>query len=175
AGPAPGQVQGRVGNDRVQPGADRAAALEAGQGLPGTQQRVLQGILSVVYPAEHSVAVRVQLGPVWPYEGTERAVVAASRELKRALLPTRLPICLQGKLTRSVGERGVGAVQRPGPSLGLLPVLGPAERGHVQQRVGRDGLLRASGVGRVGVEDLVAVADEAAEARHVLGLILELV
>ena len=50
------------------------------------------------------------------------------------------------------------------PSLRLLPVLVPAERGEVEQRVRADGRVGSAGVGRVGMDNLVAVGQEAAVA-----------
>jgi hypothetical protein len=58
-GPPRDQVQGRVRRDRVEPRSQRAAALEPGEGAPGAQQSVLQGVLGVVDRAEHAVAVGV--------------------------------------------------------------------------------------------------------------------
>src|SRR6185312_10344306 len=62
----------------------------------------------------------------------------------------------------SVGERRVRPVQPGRPSPGFLP----AQRGQVKQRVGAAEAVGAARVGRVGVEDVVAVAQEAAEAGH---------
>src|SRR6185312_12401646 len=66
----------------------------------------------------------------------------------------------------SVGERRVRPVQPGRPSPGFLPVFLPAQRGQVKQRVGAAEAVGAARVGRVGVEDVVAVAQEAAEAGH---------
>jgi O-methyltransferase involved in polyketide biosynthesis len=59
-----GQPQADVGGDPVQPGAQRAAALEAVQATPGGEQCFLHRILGVLRGAEHPVAVGVQLTPV---------------------------------------------------------------------------------------------------------------
>jgi hypothetical protein len=66
----------------------------------------------------------------------------------------------------SAGERGVAAADRGHTSLGLLPVLLAAEGGQVEQAVGKDEMVGAAAVGRVGVEDLIAFAQEAAVARQ---------
>ena len=58
-GPPLDRLQARVGGDRVEPGAQRAAALEARQPAPGAQQRLLQRVLGVLDRAEHPVAVGV--------------------------------------------------------------------------------------------------------------------
>ena len=53
--------QADVGGDRVEPGPDRRAALEAGVGPPRPQIRLLHQVLGVVRRADHAVAVRQQL------------------------------------------------------------------------------------------------------------------
>ena len=57
---------------RVEPRAQRAAALEARQPAPGPQQGVLQGVLGVVDRAEHAVAVGVELAAVGLDEAADR-------------------------------------------------------------------------------------------------------
>src|SRR5271169_2605921 len=69
----------------------------------------------------------------------------------------------------SAGERRVAAADRGDPALGLLPVLLAAEGGQVEEGVGVPDILGAPAVNRVGVEDLVALAQEAAVARHLAG------
>jgi hypothetical protein len=73
-----GDVERGVGRDPVQPRAQRAAALEAVERLPGAQHRVLQGILGVVGGAEHPVAVRLQLAAVGLDEPLVGALVAVA-------------------------------------------------------------------------------------------------
>jgi hypothetical protein len=53
-----------VRRDLVEPGAERAPALELRECAPGAQQRLLQGILCVRRRAEHPVTVGVELGAV---------------------------------------------------------------------------------------------------------------
>src|SRR5271168_3988920 len=64
----------------------------------------------------------------------------------------------------SAGERRVAAAGGFDPALGFLPVLLAAEGGQVEQGVGAAEGVGPAAVGRVGVEDLVAVPEEAAEA-----------
>src|SRR6266566_1585887 len=71
----------------------------------------------------------------------------------------------------SAGERRVAAADRRDPALGLLPVLLAAERRHVQVGIGVPDVLGAPGEGRIGVEDLVALAQEAAVAGHLGGAV----
>ena len=73
------RAQAAVGGDRVQPGAQRAAALEPPQPAPGAQPRLLLRVLGVVHRAEHAVAVRVQLASQRLDEPRERALVAGAR------------------------------------------------------------------------------------------------
>src|SRR5580692_4879917 len=65
-----------------------------------------------------------------------------------------------------IGEGWVGAVRLGDAALRLLPRLGSAEGGQVKERVGTAELVGAAGERRVRVEDAVAVAQEAAQARH---------
>jgi hypothetical protein len=58
------EVQAGVRGDRVEPRADRAAALEALEPAPRAQGDLLHRVLGVVDRAEHPVAVRVQLRAV---------------------------------------------------------------------------------------------------------------
>lgn len=63
-GPATGGaagVEAAAGAYAIQPSADRRSPLEATQALPGRQQRLLEGVLGVLYGAEHPVAVHFQL------------------------------------------------------------------------------------------------------------------
>src|SRR5215813_10210680 len=74
----------------------------------------------------------------------------------------------------SAGERRIAAADRgdPGsPALGLLPVLLAAEGRHIEVGVGVPDVLGAPGEGRVGVEDLLALAQEAAVAGHLGGAV----
>src|SRR6266849_3714564 len=74
----------------------------------------------------------------------------------------RLPKC-------SAGEGRVSAADRRDPALGLFPVLLAPQGGQVEEGVGVPHILGAPAVNRVGVEDLVALAQEAAVARHLAG------
>src|SRR5713101_5850374 len=71
----------------------------------------------------------------------------------------------------SVGEVGDRSVGLGGTTLGLLPVLLPAEGGQVEEVVRAAGHLGAAGVVGVGVEEVVAVTQEAALAGSLDGLI----
>ena len=59
-GPSLDRLQAGVSGDPVEPGLERAAALESGQGPPGVQQRLLERVLGVLQRAEHPIAVSVQ-------------------------------------------------------------------------------------------------------------------
>ena len=74
-------VDAGVGRDPVEPAAKRASPFEARQPPPGTQHRVLQGVLGVVERAEHAVAVRVKLGAMRLDEAAIGRLVAAARPL----------------------------------------------------------------------------------------------
>jgi hypothetical protein len=54
----PTRVEAPVGGDPVEPGAERGAAFEPSEALPGGQQRVLEGVLGVLEGSEHPVAVQ---------------------------------------------------------------------------------------------------------------------
>ncbi len=87
-GPPRDLVQAGVGGDRVEPRAQRAAALEPREPAPRAQQRLLQRVLGVVHRAQHPVAVGVQLAAVGLDQCGERALVAArapSRAAARAV------------------------------------------------------------------------------------------
>jgi hypothetical protein len=86
-GPPRDLVEAGVGRDRVEPGAQRAAALEPRQALPGPQQRVLEGVLGVVDRAQHPIGVRMQLAAVGLDEPAKRLLVArAGGRQQRPLL-----------------------------------------------------------------------------------------
>ena len=70
------RIQAGVRGDRVEPRAQRAAALELAERAPGAQQRVLERVLGVVHRPEHPVAVRVQLPAVRVDQASEGALVA---------------------------------------------------------------------------------------------------
>ncbi len=70
------ELQARVGGDRVEPGAQRAAALESGQPPPGAQKGLLERILGVRHRTEHPVAVRLELAPIFLDQAPEGAFVA---------------------------------------------------------------------------------------------------
>ena len=113
----------------------RAAFGEAGQPLPRPEHRVLQSVVGVVDRAEHAVAVRPQLGPVRRDELVERAGVA-----------------VPGAADEGRSCRGTH-----------LAILTP-QHGQIQEGVAHFGVVQAPRVRRVGVEDLVALAQEAAGA-----------
>ena len=82
--------QADVGGDLVEPGADRAAALEAGRRLPRTQERLLHQVLGLVDRPAHPVAVRHQLALVAPGQRVEvrELVVHASPGQSAARSPS---------------------------------------------------------------------------------------
>jgi len=57
-------VETSVGRNPVKPGADRRPDFECTDVLPGGQERLLDGVLSVLGRAEDTVAVQLQLTPV---------------------------------------------------------------------------------------------------------------
>jgi hypothetical protein len=86
SGPPLDRSEAGVGGDLVEPGADRASALEPWQGAPGAQQRLLQGIFGVGGRGEHAVAVGVQLAAVGSGESGEGVVVAPLGGLEQLAL-----------------------------------------------------------------------------------------
>jgi hypothetical protein len=62
-------------------------------------------------------------------------------------------------------------MQHRGAAFGFLPGFLPAQGGQVQQRIEAGGVLVAPPEGRIGVEHLAAVAQEAAVTRHLGGLL----
>ena len=85
-GSPPDRVQANVRGDRVQPGAQRASALEAGDAPPCAQQHLLHGVLRVVHRAQHAVAVGVQLGAVGLEQPAEGILPALPGALEQSLL-----------------------------------------------------------------------------------------
>jgi hypothetical protein len=74
------RVQAPVGGDLVQPGAQRRAFLsEPADALPGSQHRLLDGVLGVGEGAEHPVAVHLQLPPVGLGQLPERLSIPGPR------------------------------------------------------------------------------------------------
>ena len=59
-------VQADVRRDPVEPRAERRPALESAQALPGTEERLLDGVLGLEHRAEHPVAVAGELAAVRP-------------------------------------------------------------------------------------------------------------
>src|ERR1017187_9846332 len=66
----------------------------------------------------------------------------------------------------SGGERRVDGARRVDPALGLFPAFLAAQGGQVEEGVGAAEDVGTPGEGRVGVEDLLALSQEAAEAGH---------
>ena len=88
-GPALDRVQGGVGRDPVEPGAQRAAALELGQSAPGANQRFLERVLGVLDGAQHPVAVGVELGAVGLDQAAIGVLVALAGRLEQLRSPAR--------------------------------------------------------------------------------------
>ena len=70
----------------------------------------------------------------------------------------------------SAREGRVPAADGRDPALGLFPVLLAAQGGQVEQDVRGADVFGAAGEGRIGVEDVLAVAQEAAVAGHLGGM-----
>src|SRR6266545_2020430 len=104
AGRAP-RVEAPVGGDPVEPGADRGAALEPSEALPGSQQRVLEGVLGVLEGSEHPVTVHLELPTVRLGQRPERLAVPGPRPADQLgchqLHPRRTPLALLVDLTVS--------------------------------------------------------------------------
>ena len=77
-GPALDQPQASVRGDRVEPGAQRAAALEPADRAPGAQHRLLHRVLGIVQGAEHPVGVRLELAAVGREQALEGVLVTAA-------------------------------------------------------------------------------------------------
>src|ERR1039457_6684221 len=101
---------------------------------------------------------------------------ACAARIERARPPARGGQCLRqpghGPGVRllppaaSAGERRVDGARRVDPALGLFPAFLAAQGGHVEEGVGAAEDVGTPGEGRVGVEDLLALSQEAAEAGH---------
>lgn len=83
------QVQAGVGGDPIQPGPERGAPLEGLSPPPGTQERLLHGVLGVLERPEHPVAVHVQLPPVPLRQPRERRLVDHAQIAHAQLLQPR--------------------------------------------------------------------------------------
>ncbi len=87
------RVQAGVGGDRVEPGAQGAAALEALDRAPGAKHRLLKSVLGIVEGTEHPVAVSAEFTPVGLHDQLESALVLApgglDQPLRLALSRTR--------------------------------------------------------------------------------------
>ena len=84
------QVQAGVGGDPVQPGPERRPPLEGLPPPPGTQERLLHGVLGVLERPEHPVAVHVQLPPVPLRQPRERRLVDLAQTAHAQLLQSRV-------------------------------------------------------------------------------------
>ncbi len=131
------RLEADVGGDRVQPRAQRASPLEARDGAPGAQQRVLHGVLGVVDGAEHAIAVGVEEAAVGFDEPGEGVLVApaggveqlalrhvAPHPLRRALgcqkaisPPSGVATTLRHPLGPSRGSSSTRAPSRPARSV----------------------------------------------------------
>ena len=142
-------VQADVRRDPVEPRAQRRAALEPAQALPGAEQRLLDGVLGLEGRAEHAIAVAGELAAV----DLERALELAAGEDRaclrhRAIVGDQLasrcgqpPSCpLHGK--QSVATATAGAFRdlprrRRGSSRGIRLLPNPAWRANeVEPRSG---------------------------------------
>jgi hypothetical protein len=82
------RVEAPVGGDPVEPGADRGAPLESSEALPGSQQRVLEGVLGVLEGSEHPVAVHLQLPAVRLGQRSERVTARHMMPNKSGVIMT---------------------------------------------------------------------------------------
>ena len=122
------RVEAGVGGDLVEPGANRAAALELRQAAPGPQLRLLERVLGVVDRAEHAVAVRVQLAsdvhrpadrrrtrrPLAPPRASSRSAAAALAEAW--LMPGGRDGWSAARRSRSARRRSRGRCRCPRPT-----------------------------------------------------------
>src|ERR1035438_2437904 len=69
----------------------------------------------------------------------------------------------------SAGERRVDGARRVDPALRLFPAFLATQGGQVEEGVGAAEDVGTPGEGRVGVEDLLALSQETAEAGHLAG------
>ena len=92
-GPPRDLVQAGVRGDRVEPRAQRAAALEAREAAPRAQRGLLQRVLGVVHRAEHPVAVGVELAAVGLEQLRERVLVARRGPPRAARARARSSVC----------------------------------------------------------------------------------
>ena len=90
------RLEAHVRRDPVEPGAERAAALEPCEAAPGPQERILERVLGIVQRAEHAIAVGLQRRPMRPDQQAVRALVPPLRGLEQ----------------RSLGSRGGGVARR---------------------------------------------------------------
>ena len=88
--PPADDVEADVGRDPIQPRAERAPAVEAGQAPPRPEHGVLENVFGVVERAEHPVAVGMELRSVRGDEAPKRLLIAAaSRSQQFRLLDRR--------------------------------------------------------------------------------------
>src|ERR1700676_1695912 len=146
-------------------------------------RRVASGATRPCAPASARPAVTLSLMSVIP-PGIRRYLTARELSKGNGQFRTRTGYCLNpaGVLGKpgpgichlvpewSAAERRVAAADRGGPSFGLFPVFLAAQGGQVEEGVGAAEDLGAPGKGRVGVEDFLALAQEAAEAGPLAGL-----
>ena len=98
----------------------------------------------------------------WRCSTTPRSATCASRSRPRSRERSKP----RPKDLAAVDEVRLRAVRGLGAALRLLPVLLPAHGGEVEEVVRAAGHLGAARVGRVGVEDVVALAQEEARPGH---------
>src|SRR5262249_29651769 len=85
-------VEAAVGCDPIQPRAYRRPGFEPGDVLPGGEERLLDGVLSVLGRAEHAVAVQLQLTPVSLDQPGECIGVAGLRSGDKISVDGNLPL-----------------------------------------------------------------------------------
>jgi len=55
------RIEARIRRDPIKPAAERAASVEAREGAPGPQERLLHEILGLVKRTQHPIAVHLEL------------------------------------------------------------------------------------------------------------------
>ena len=124
------QVQAGVGGDPVQPGPERRPPLEGLPPPPGTQERLLHGVLGVLERPEHPVAVHVQLPPVPLRQPRERRLVdlAQTAPAQPPLTPSsssRVSALITSSFRLVVSRRRCDGCGRDNSSLGSVGMADP--------------------------------------------------
>ena len=171
------RVHRRLGLGEARLGAE-AAVLGAAAGLR-VDERAHVGRVREALDARLPRALdqRLDLGGIFELAEAQRLLTADQRRHPDGNLRVgfREVTCAPGRVSQAA-KSGLRRVRARGAALRLLPLLLAPERRQVEEVVRAAGHLGAARVLRVRVEDVVAVAQEAARARHLdrlLGLAIE--